>query len=163
MMKRQLVHSSLLVITAIYSLSACAALNEGGAKKISITEIFSSHLCNINEQSITEIKDKPALTAVLNKANNHQLNAKPQDLSSIDFNAANIYLIAMGSRPNAGYSLKFIGSEANLYNDQLNLPIAVELPSKDAMYAQMMASPCTLISLPAGTYKEIKIEGWDAL
>ena len=69
----------------------------------------------------------------------------------------------MGSRPNSGYSLKFTGSEATLDNDKLSLPISAELPSKNAMYAQMMTSPCTLISLPAGTYKTIEIKGWDAL
>ena len=163
MIKRPFLRSSILTVTAVYSLSACAALNEDASNTLPVTEIYTSALCNISEQGITEVKDKTSLEEILTKANSHRLNSKPEDLSSIDFNASNIYLIAMGIRPNAGYSLKFIGPDASLNKDKLTLPISVELPSENAMYAQMMASPCTLVSVPKGAYDTIEVEGWDTL
>jgi hypothetical protein len=158
-----ILRSAAWVITATFGLSACAALNDNNVKTLPVTEIYSAAICNINEQGITSIKNKEALQSILKKANSHRLNTKPKEISAIDFNSSQVYLIAMGSRPNSGYALKLTSHEASVKNDVINLPIQVELPSPNGMYAQMMTSPCALISLPIGTYDTINIEGWDAL
>jgi len=163
MMRNNLLRLSAWVITSTLGLSACTALNSSDAKTLPVTEIYSASTCNINEQGITAIENKESLREVLKKANSHRLDSKPKDLSSIDFDASHVYLITMGIKPNAGYALKKTGTEASLENGVLHLPIQVELPSKAGMYAQMMTSPCTLISLPAGTYNTIAIEGWETL
>jgi|GEM_PF-3843917 len=162
-MTNNILRSAAWVITASFGLSACAALNDSNVKTLPITEIYSSSICNINQQGITAIKDREALQGILKKANSHRLNSKPEDLPSIDFGSSKVYLVAMGTRPNAGYALKITSNEASLENGVLHLPIQVKLPSENGMYAQMMASPCTLISLPAETYNTIEIEGWEAL
>jgi len=163
MMTSNLLHSAAWVITATLGLSACAAINDSSTKTFPITEIYSASICNINEQGITEVKYKESLQKVLKKANSHRLDSTLEDLSSIDFDTSHVYLIAMGIKPNAGYSLKKTGTEARLENGALHLPFQVMLPSKGRMYAQMMTSPCTLISLPAGTYDTVDIEGWETL
>ena len=162
-MSNNILRSATWLISASFGLSACAALNDSSVKTLPVTEIYSAAICNINEQSITAIKDKEALQGVLKKANSHRLNSKPEDLSAIDFGSSQVYLIAMGTRANAGYALKVTSNKASLKNGVLNLPIEVELPSQNGMYAQMMTSPCTLISLPIGTYDTINIEAWEAI
>jgi len=162
-MTNNILRSATWVITASFGLSACAALNDSKVKKLAVTELYSAAVCNINEQGITAIKDRETLQGILKKANSHRLNSKPKDLSSIDFSSSQIYLIAMGTRPNTGYALKVTSNEASLENSVLNLPIQVELPAENAMYAQMMTSPCTLISLPLGIYDTVKVENWEAL
>jgi len=162
-MTNNILRSAVWVITATFGLSACAALNDSSVKTLPVNEIYSAAICNINKQGITEIKDKEALQDMLKKANSHRLNSKPKDLSQIDFSISQVYLITMGTRPNAGYALKVTSHEASLENGALNLPIQVELPSPNSMYAQMMTSPCTLISLPIGDYDTINVEDWEAL
>jgi len=161
MMTNNILHSAVWVITATLGLSACAAINDSSTKTLPITEIYSASTCNINEQGITEIKNIESLQKVLKNANSHRLDSTPDDLSSIDFDTSHVYLIAMGIKPNAGYSLKKTDTEASLENGALHLPFQVMLPSKDGMYAQMMTSPCTLISLPTGAYNTVDIEGWE--
>jgi len=156
-----LIRPAVWLVTATFGLSACAAFNDSQAKALPVTEIYSSSICNINEQGITEIEDKKHLQKVLKKANSHLLDSKPLDLSSVDFDFSQVYLIAMGVKPNAGYGLTKTGNEASVENGVLQLPIQVMSPSKNGMYAQIMTSPCIVIALPAGTYNTINIEGGD--
>ena len=70
MMMKSLLRTCTWAITATISLSACAAMNEDASKTLKVTEIYSSSLCNINEQGIAQVKDKAAFQKILNKANN---------------------------------------------------------------------------------------------
>jgi hypothetical protein len=163
MINNSLFRSTVLAITATFGLSACAALNDDQTKVLPINEIYSASTCNIQAQGITAIKDKGQLQQVMKKANAHRLDSKLLDLSLIDFRSSHVFLITMGTRPNSGYSLTRTGNEARLEDSALHLPIKVNLPEKDRMYAQVMTSPCIVIAVTAGIYDTINIEGMDTL
>jgi hypothetical protein len=163
MINNGLLRSAACAITASFGLSACAGLNDSHVKILPVIEIYSASVCNINEQGITTIKDKKHLQKVLIKANAHQLDSKPVAISSINFGSSDVLLIAMGTKSNTGYSLTRTGNEARMKDGALHLPIQAKSPSKDGMYGQMITSPCLVLSLPAGTYDTINIEGMDTL
>lgn len=156
------------LFTTAFSLSACGTSHNNRPNNSSLptktlitTTLFSSSNCNINEQGITEVTDELALQSIINKAYSHMLNTKPTTIPPINFKSSMIYLIALGSKPNTGYALKSLGKEASYEHGVLSLPLKVQHPSKEGMYAQMMTSPCTLISVPSGIYKQINIQGWE--
>jgi len=154
--------------TAAFSLSACGTSHNDRpinsslpATTLLTTTIFSSINCNITEQGITEVTDEAVLQSIINKANSHRLNTKPTNIPSINFKSSMVYLIALGSKPNSGYALKTLGKDANYDHGILNFPLEVQRPSEHGMYAQVITSPCTLVSIPSGEYKQVNVKDWE--
>lgn len=145
-------------LAAAISLSACAALNDSQTKVLPITEIYSAATCNIVTQGITKIKDEADLQRTFSKLNSHHLSPPSYTPSAIDFNTSMTLLISLGTKPNSGYSLNATSNTANLSSGVLDLPIDVHTPDKGQMYAQMMTSPCMIITLPSEPYETINIE-----
>mgnify|MGYP000255756382 CR=1 FL=1 len=150
-----------LIFTTTLGISACEAQQtKPGTRILPIKELFSSLNCNINKASITAITDKLSLQETLNKTKPYISNSTISELASIDFNTSAVYLVAMGVKPNSGYSIKLTNVDARYEHGTLNLPLKVEQPLKGGMYAQMMTSPCILISLPSGAYNKVSIPNW---
>ncbi len=62
--------------------------------------------------------------------------------------AVRYLMLAQGHKPTPGYGFEWQGSSATLRDQKLELPLRFTSPPKDAMLAQVITSPCILISYP---------------
>jgi len=152
-----------LTVAAAFSLNACCTQDNKTVSQasLSVTTIFSAINCNISNQGITNVADHATVQAIINKANSHRLNTTPISVPSINFESNTVYLVALGNKPNSGYALKSTGMNASYEQGILSLPIEVQRPSEQGMYAQVMTSPCTLVTLPSGAYKLVNVKNWE--
>lgn len=156
-------HASLhgLVWTTIsLALNACSTWDKNQAPILTVSELYAAPICNRSKQSITQIDNTKDLNNVLIDANFHKLNQKASHVPEIDFSTTHAYLISLGTKTNAAYNLRKTGNKAHIVKDVLYLPYRVESPPKGSMSAQVMISPCAIITLPIRPYNKIDIQNW---
>ena len=74
----------------------------------------------------------------------------------VDFNRFDVVAVYMGSRSTAGYRVGLASSAANVgENNELYLPVSWAEPPEGVLLAQVMTSPCMLVSIQKGAYSAI--------
>ncbi|MBV1882359.1 MAG: protease complex subunit PrcB family protein [Pseudomonadales bacterium] len=142
-------------------LVACNTTNE----PLVVTAVYGSSQCFVNQQQISKIKTQQELTVLMDKGlapiqRRLRVGAKPEavppvDSVNVDFEKHDVYLISQGSKSSAGYSIKLASEVATIENDTLILPIEIKQPRRGTMQAQLMTSPCLVISLPKARYSKV--------
>ena len=117
----------------------------------------STHCWNKSvEPSVEWITNSKAYRSAYNQTKKHILGdaSKPQ---YVDFNRLGVIAVYMGRRPTAGYqvSLASITAEVGVHNE-LTLAVSWIEPPVDALLAQVITSPCILVSIPKDDYSTIK-------
>lgn len=119
--------------------------------------IQSSHCTNRNvEPSVEWITHSEAYKSAYNLTRTHILGdtSKPPH---VDFNRLGVIAVYMGERPTAGYQVNLASTTAKLgEHNELTLPVSWIEPSGDALSAQVITSPCILVSIPTGDYSTIQ-------
>ncbi len=81
----------------------------------------------------------------------------PQSLASIEFDRLAAIVVFLGSRPTAGYEIELYADQAMVQPASLTIPVQFRQPSPDAMVAQVMTSPCVVMTVPDGQYKTVTV------
>ena len=68
-------------------------------------------------------------------------------LASADFTRDTWILVAWGSQPNPGYRAVATGTQAHFADGTLQLPLSMQPPAAGTMHAQVIVTPCQLISV----------------
>lgn len=116
-------------------LSACRS------EAVTLNVAYQSAQCAGLAAGVTLIWDQGALDAALKPATRSM--RKPP---VIDFATQQAVLVAMGMKPNSGFGLELSGETGQLVGDVLVLPVVQREPVEGMMYAQVMTSPCMLLT-----------------
>ena len=67
-------------------------------------------------------------------------------LPQINFDTHLAVLLAMGMKPNSAYGFELTADAGHVVDDVLILPVKERGPEPGMMYAQVMTSPCLLLT-----------------
>ena len=101
------------------------------------------------------MKSTSDLSSLLEKRFVNIIGAKPAQAPVVNFDTQDVYLIAMGLQPTTGYTVVVTGETAELDGDTLILPVELKQPDEKLVQAQVMTSPCVVLSLPKANYKRV--------
>lgn len=145
------------VLLSVLALSSCAAHNGPAFEGTLASEVLHNDLlCAVGDT-------KPALQWL---DNNTQLARYLESFSAadkaaipaVDFSASGVIAVAMGAQPSTGYRLNFIAGKGVQYNGSvMRVNIAWEEPEADAIEAQVMTSPCLLLSVERVDFQRIEL------
>lgn len=114
--------------------------------------------CPTSQPELTWFDTSQGLAQFMRQAN-QGLPGPAGDLAGrVDFSTHRVLAIAMGRKSTAGFSLGLIGEQAELLGDTAQIHAQWNEPSKGAIVAQMLTSPCLLIELPIGDYTQILVK-----
>jgi len=121
---------------------------------------WRNHQCRSDAASIESIQDADALANWWQPLASRQLPAKPlpESLGTIDFNESTLFVVLMGRQPTAGYDIELYDDRAPVQRASLTIPANWKKPSPDMMVAQVMTSPCIVITVPAQWYDIVSVQ-----
>jgi len=124
--------------------------------------IQSTHCWNkSDEPSVEWITNSKAYRSAYNQIKKHILGdtSKPP---YVDFNRLGVIAVYMGRRPTAGYQVTLASRTAEVgEHNELTLAVSWIEPPVDALLAQVITSPCILVSIPKGDYSTIQADDED--
>jgi len=147
----------LLLMLAMVGLSACVdshhrkPASQQGAQAISVEVIYGGIQCGgfAADTSASWIEDATQLESLY-----RQLSLAPVEL---DFDRSTVVLVEMGERPTLGYRLELVQPAAKMVEGGVEVVLKWHEPSSDMMVGQMMTSPCLLLRLERGQYRDVWI------
>ncbi len=121
--------------------------------------VYHHQQCLSDTSQIESIHDVTALTRWWQPFARQQLPAKPlpPDLAAIDFDQLTVFIVSMGSQPTSGYSIELHADQASAQVTALTIPATWKEPAPDMMVAQVMTSPCIVITVPAKHYETVAV------
>jgi hypothetical protein len=130
------------------------------ADTVPIHTAWQDHQCRSDAASIESIQDADALAIWWQPLASRQLPAKPlpQSLGAVDFNESSVFVVLMGQQPTAGYDIELYDDRAPVQRASLTIPANWKKPSPDMMVAQVMTSPCIVITVPADRYDIVTVQ-----
>lgn len=126
--------------------------------QVALTLVYQNQFCSSKMVEFKQLPDQKSLKAAIGASLTF---GKAIELPDVNFENSHLLLIAMGSRPNAGYHLELSAQQAALYDGKLLLPVVFKQPSPEMVQAAVMTSPCMIISLPKGAYRQIVVQSSD--
>ena len=88
-------------------------------------------------------------------------SASPEEAPKIDLKNNHVLLVEMGRKPTAGYNISYIDNSFNVKNSEAEVVVKWIEPGPDAIVAQVITSPCLVLSVPAKGYEDISIVDQD--
>jgi len=74
---------------------------------------------------------------------------------TVDFDHDRVVLLEMGQRPTLGYRLVLSESVARIAQGHVEIVLEWVAPASDMMVGQMLTSPCLLLKLERGSYRQV--------
>jgi|GEM_PF-1386701 hypothetical protein len=157
MKKHQLAVVSMMLLAA----NACRSGLEQteSSDTVSLRAAYHDQQCHSDVAGIKLIQNEISLANWWQPLANRQFPVKPlpQELGAIDFDKTTLIIVLMGSRPTAGYGIELYDDQAPVQVTALTIPATWKEPARDAMVAQIMTSPCVVISVPAKHYESVAV------
>lgn len=75
----------------------------------------------------------------------------------VDFSREGVLLVAMGTRPSAGYGLSLAGASATVRDGVLSVRVDWREPPPGYRQAQVVTSPCLVLKVPAVPFARITV------
>lgn len=161
-----------LFLPVLFSITACqqgmqATAGSGNADKtgngsttVSVRTINFSH-CPSNVQAglqlIQNIDDWQRLSRSSEIIGRHSVNPATQE-STINFDTHFGVLVKAGSQPTPGYTLQLASSEATINAGTIAINLSMISPPSDAVMAQVLSYPCTIVELPKTEFNRIQLD-----
>lgn len=147
-----------LIMSAAFAMTACSTPQTGGETAPRIEVIFQGNQCDAPSQatSATWIEDPKELADLYRQLNSSRFGATPE-LPDIDFSRNGVLLVQMGRKNTAGYALELARHELVVQKGISHVSLNWHEPRPDALVAQVLTSPCILLSIPKGGYGQIAV------
>lgn len=153
---------SLLTFIAV-SLAATACHQQ--AAEISIIDdmqskiLYHSIQCgrSDNMPTVTKITNKNDLQVLFDRLSGPIFGTKSTAPPNVDFEKESVVLIEMGQQPTTGYNITLGALTPAFEKGALILHLDWISPQPDAVNAQVITSPCLLISVPHKDYASILV------
>jgi len=154
-------HNIAVVAVLLLAVGACqSGINSAASSEtVPIRAVYHDSQCLNESAQITPIRDAIELAAWWQPLAKQQFPAKPlpQSLATINFDQSTAFVLFMGSRPTAGYDIELLDDRAIVREASLTIPASWQEPSSDTMVAQIMTSPCVVITLPDARYETVTV------
>lgn len=145
-------------IALALSVSAVAC-NDSNVKSASadklVHAVYQSQNCGRHQGSaqITWIDNQADLGAAYRRVTSNTLGSEktPPD---VDFGTHGLVLIELGQRPTAGYRLRLASERVVMDKGDGLITVSVDKPV--GATAQVITSPCLLVSMPRGNYVGVR-------
>lgn len=136
-------------------LSACADTPSPSTMadaKLPVKTILQSSHCPVYKHTVKVIESEEELEALQKPSPATQIGKQAPQSSAqeqkVDFSQNKVILIALGTRPNLGYGLELTDAQAGFKQGELSLPVRIHEPEPGRFYAQVITSPCLVLSIP---------------
>ncbi|MFU8818621.1 MAG: protease complex subunit PrcB family protein [Desulfurivibrio sp.] len=135
-------------------LAACST-TPGGALPTEV--LFTGQQCKTStpDPSVTLIEQQAQLDRFY--ARLESLGMAPLRAPQLDFVHQRAVLIEMGVRSTGGYGLALAAEPAFLRDGKLELHVDWREPSPGLILTQALTSPCLLLKVPAGNYRQVTV------
>lgn len=139
-------------------ISACQPGVKNMAEPLTATLLFQGQQCGTQESSaaVTKITHEQALATLA-----RQVGQPFSFADEIDFERQLLLLVEMGMKPTAGYRLMLSDSEVVVDQSKAVLILDWQQPPADAFLAQVLTSPCLLLSMPLADYTSVELVDGD--
>lgn len=150
-----------LWIGIVVLFSACRSSSTPDNPSITVesTLLTQSNQCwnNSVDPSVAWITSIDLYESAYNQTRKHILS-DTSTAPSVDFTRLSVIAVYMGRKPTAGYQVSLASSAAKIgENNELTLFVTWIEPPLDALLAQVITSPCILVSIPKGNYSTIQV------
>jgi hypothetical protein len=146
---------------SIMILSGCAGASGRASAviKADAEAIFSSSNCGGFEPSGGSdwISDEKGLASAVNRINGLKIGVSSISTPTVDFTREGVLLIRMGRKPTGGYGIELASNKADISDHTAIITVRWVEPAKNAILAQMITSPCTMIKLAKGSYTTVRV------
>ena len=126
---------------------------------VPLHSLFSSADCRIIKPVINRINNQSELSQLLNLVSS-AYQPKPAINIEVDYNKQSLIVVALGQQPTTGFYLQIESKEATIRKQKLYLPIRIIEPDEDSVQAQVITSPCHIISVPQIEFTKIVLESY---
>ena len=141
-------------------LTACRAngIAEAMPATVEVTLLTQSSQClsDVIEPSVLWITGSEAYIAAYEQTRRHIIGGTDY-LPEVDFSRSRVAAVYMGKYSTAGYQLGLAAETAEIDDHDLTLFVSWLEPPVDALVAQVITSPCLLVSIPKGEYSAIRV------
>ena len=143
-----------------FLLTACRAngIAESMPATVEVALLARSSQCwnDVVEPSVALITGSDAYKSAYDQTRRHILGGTDY-LPEVDFTRSSVVAVYMGKYSTAGYQLDLAAEVAEVSEHELTVLVSWVEPPVDALVAQVMTSPCLLISIPNGDYSAIHV------
>lgn len=138
----------LLIITASLMVSACSLWPE--PKGPQLNTVQSSDYCGTKtpDAKLHYFASPEPLADYIAEREINEIRAGVASL-------AGVFIVEMGQRPTAGYSLEVIDGASRIEDGTLIIAMRWESPALDANVSQVLVSACKVIPRPKGNYDRV--------
>jgi len=146
---------TLLVPAVALAMAACAGnaeLTDDGAPLA--RQLVQSDHCGLTAPGIVMITERSEVDRLKSLPASH-LALEP--LGKIDFATEYLLLVGMGQKPTSGYGVTL--ADSRIRDGQLEVDVSVRNPSKGAMLAQVLTTPCAVIAVSDEGWRSLKVSG----
>jgi hypothetical protein len=145
-----------MTLTILVSSAGCAQPGAGANAVISVQPLYGGDQCDdLERPTVVWIADADAWRSWYGRITSARLPAPPPP--AVDFSREGVLLLAMGSRPTAGYGLSLAEKSAVVRDGVLTMRVEWGEPPPGALLAQVMTSPCLLVKAPAVSFDRIRV------
>jgi len=132
----------------------------GSAATVPIRIVHRDHQCLSDTARIEMIQNTTALGQWWQPFAKQQFPARPlpQSLATIDFDRSSAIVVFLGSRPTAGYDIELYSDRARVQKTSLTIPAQWREPPSGTMAAEVVTSPCVVMTVPAGRYETVTVQ-----
>ena len=119
-----------------------------------VTPVYQGRHCGRTAAAsrVTWIQDQAQLDDVFQKMRRTTIGSSTAP--DVDFTAYALILIELGQRPTAGYQMRLASQRMVMDKGDGLITFSVETPGSYA--AQVITSPCLLVSVPRGDYRSVR-------
>lgn len=147
----RLARAGLVVLLAVPLLGA-----EEGCKadrEVAVSLVRAGAQCGgaATEPSVRRLASEAELAAAFPDV----LGAPPS--AAPEFEGAVVLLVAAGQRPTAGHGVELAAAKAPVKDGTALVRVTVRAPEQGAITAQVVTSPCLVVSLPREGLREVKV------
>jgi hypothetical protein len=145
-----------LMLAALLNSSGCAP-EATKPQDATFTVVYEDAHCPFNEKrlqvlhSVQEVQSlfaaAPALKTSIGATASVLPNGLRDALASANFATHTWVLVAWGAQPNPGYRPVAADNHAHFANGTLQLPLRLQTPAAGNMFAQVVVTPCQLVSI----------------
>ncbi len=138
---------------------ACAVLIGCAGNSIGMDVVYKSTQCDSAQPGLFALKDRRVFEQMIAKDPPFYANGDGPAPIDLDFEDKHIVVVAMGKKPTAGYRLQVHSAAPTLQGNTLLLPIRSAEPGNNPQ-AQVVTSPCMILSLDKGAYRIVRVENY---
>jgi hypothetical protein len=142
----------------LYACGLTPTADSAEGPRIPLRILYQDVLCGGNRPtpSVTLVADSGQLKRILIETKGRVLGQSPP-VPEVDFDAEHVVTIQMGQKPTGGYGVELAEPDATLKDGEVLIRLRWIEPAPGSIVAQILTSPCLIVSLPKGAYEKITI------